>query len=123
MPVGAGGAWRRMRVNCFGHLGDGNLHYNLFPARAATGDTTLRGDLSDLIHETGGARRLVLGRAWRRTAEDRGTGPLGDPARLAAMGRSRRRWTRWDHEPGRCCSGNSGPARRWFRLRPAGGSR
>ena len=22
-----------MRINCFGHLGDGNLHYNVFPAR------------------------------------------------------------------------------------------
>ena len=23
----------RLRVNCFGHLGDGNLHYNVFPPR------------------------------------------------------------------------------------------
>ena len=22
-----------LRVNCFGHLGDGNLHYNVFPPR------------------------------------------------------------------------------------------
>lgn len=22
-----------MRINCFGHLGDGNLHYNVFPAK------------------------------------------------------------------------------------------
>ncbi len=28
--LAAAGDWR---VNCFGHLGDGNLHYNVFPAK------------------------------------------------------------------------------------------
>lgn len=27
-----------MRINCFGHLGDGNLHYNVFPARGRKRD-------------------------------------------------------------------------------------
>ncbi|MFO1164405.1 MAG: FAD-binding oxidoreductase [Paracoccus sp. (in: a-proteobacteria)] len=77
-----------MRVNCFGHLGDGNLHYNLFPARGRVrGDyDALRGDLSDLIHE------MVVARGGSFSAEH-GVGRLktgeldrwGDPARLAAM--------------------------------------
>ncbi len=29
------------RINCFGHLGDGNLHYNVFPGRAAAAPTTI----------------------------------------------------------------------------------
>jgi FAD/FMN-containing dehydrogenase len=28
------------RINCFGHLGDGNLHWNVFPARAGTRPST-----------------------------------------------------------------------------------
>ena len=77
-----------MRINCFGHLGDGNLHYNLFPARgrsrAEYGD--IRGDLSFALHE------MVLARGGSFSAEH-GVGRLkvadlerwGDPARLAAM--------------------------------------
>lgn len=26
-----------LRINCFGHLGDGNLHYNVYPRRGKTG--------------------------------------------------------------------------------------
>ena len=27
-----------LRINCFGHLGDGNLHFNLFPVEGKTRD-------------------------------------------------------------------------------------
>lgn len=49
------------RVNCFGHLGDGNLHYNIFPvvgrSRADYGDKgrELRHALHDLVNEMDGS--------------------------------------------------------------------
>lgn len=76
------------RVNCFGHLGDGNLHYNVFPAIGKT-----RSDYPDiaarvqaLVHD------MVVARGGSFSAEH-GIGRLktgdlerfGDPARLAAM--------------------------------------
>lgn len=77
-----------MRINCFGHLGDGNLHYNLFPARGRHRDEydDLRRELSGRIHE------MVVTRGGSFSAEH-GVGRLktgdlarwGDPARLAAM--------------------------------------
>ena len=77
-----------VRINCFGHLGDGNLHFNLFPAagrnRAEYDDQ--RKDLSLMVHE------MVVARGGSFSAEH-GVGRLkvaelerwGDPARLAAM--------------------------------------
>ncbi|MFC0201552.1 FAD-binding oxidoreductase [Paracoccus rhizosphaerae] len=77
-----------MRINCFGHLGDGNLHYNLFPAKGRRREEydDIRRDLSHLIHE------MVVARGGSFSAEH-GVGRLkaadlarwGDPARLAAM--------------------------------------
>ncbi|MFN3276131.1 MAG: FAD-binding oxidoreductase [Paracoccus sp. (in: a-proteobacteria)] len=77
-----------MRVNCFGHLGDGNLHYNLFPAprRAREEYDDQRAGLSRRIHQ------MVVDRGGSFSAEH-GVGRLkaadlarwGDPARLAAM--------------------------------------
>lgn len=77
-----------MRVNCFGHLGDGNLHYNLFPAEGRRREAydPLRRDLSRRLHE------MVVTRGGSFSAEH-GVGRLkaedlqrwGDPARLAAM--------------------------------------
>lgn len=77
-----------MRINCFGHLGDGNLHYNLFPAvgRKREEYDDIRGDLSHQVHE------MVVSRGGSFSAEH-GVGRLkvsdleqwGDPARLAAM--------------------------------------
>lgn len=77
-----------MRINCFGHLGDGNLHYNLFPAKGRHRDAynDIRRDLSYRIHE------MVVARGGSFSAEH-GVGRLktgdlarwGDPARLAAM--------------------------------------
>ena len=77
-----------IRINCFGHLGDGNLHYNMFPAkgrnRAEYGDLGQR--LAERIHA------MVVERGGSFSAEH-GVGRVkvqdlqrwGDPARLAAM--------------------------------------
>lgn len=77
-----------MRINCFGHLGDGNLHYNLFPApgRTRAEYADIRSDLSMAVHE------LALARGGSFSAEH-GVGRLktadlqrwADPARLATM--------------------------------------
>ncbi|MBK4216606.1 FAD-binding oxidoreductase [Paracoccus caeni] len=77
-----------MRINCFGHLGDGNLHFNLFPAEGRSRDEydPIRKDLSRAIHE------MVVSRGGSFSAEH-GIGRLkaadlarwADPARLAAM--------------------------------------
>jgi len=41
------------QLNCFGHLGDGNLHFNLFPAdgKSAAEYVEERADLTALVHE------------------------------------------------------------------------
>ncbi|MFD1882629.1 FAD-binding oxidoreductase [Paracoccus pacificus] len=77
-----------VRINCFGHLGDGNLHYNLFPAKGKSRDAydDQRGRLSDAVYD------LVMARGGSFSAEH-GIGRLkvaelerwGDPGRLAAM--------------------------------------
>lgn len=77
-----------MRINCFGHLGDGNLHYNVFPAlgRERTEYDDLRPRVQEAVHE------MVVARGGSFSAEH-GIGRLkaydlarwGDPARLAAM--------------------------------------
>lgn len=79
------GPWR---INCFGHLGDGNLHYNVFPpkGRKPSEFSVLQNDVQDLVHD------LVQARGGSFSAEH-GVGRLkvgdleryGDPARLAAM--------------------------------------
>ena len=76
------------RINCFGHLGDGNLHYNLFPApgRNRAEYDGQRHALSELVHE------MVMARGGSFSAEH-GVGRLktgdlerwADPARLAMM--------------------------------------
>lgn len=49
------------RINCFGHLGDGNLHYNVFPpvGKTRADFEHLRSDVKtvvhDLAHELGGS--------------------------------------------------------------------
>lgn len=77
-----------MRINCFGHLGDGNLHYNVFPApgRTRAEYEGLRADFQRLVHQ------LAVSRGGSFSAEH-GIGRLkvadlarwADPARLAAM--------------------------------------
>lgn len=86
--AGAMLAGEGVRINCFGHLGDGNLHYNLFPAagqrREAYDDR--RKALSRMVHQ------MVVDRGGSFSAEH-GVGRLkvadlerwADPARLAVM--------------------------------------
>jgi len=76
------------RINCFGHLGDGNLHYNVFPAfgRSRADYEAQRGAVKrtvhDLVHEMGGSISAEHG-VGRIKVED--IARYGDPVRLTAM--------------------------------------
>ena len=76
------------RINCFGHLGDGNLHYNVFPqAGKRVADHVNQRDevkrrLHDLVDEMGGSVSAEHG-IGRLKVED--LERYGDPAKLAAM--------------------------------------
>ena len=76
------------RISAFGHLGDGNLHFNVFPPKGGT-----RADhegqrsavtrlVHDLVHAAGGsiAAEHGIGRLKVKDLER-----YGDPAKLAAM--------------------------------------
>jgi FAD/FMN-containing dehydrogenase len=77
-----------MRTNCFGHLGDGNLHYNVFPAKGRTRADydALRPHVQKTIHD------LVAALEGSVSAEH-GIGRAkvgdlqryGDPAKLAML--------------------------------------
>ena len=94
-----------LRINCFGHLGDGNLHYNVFPPRGRS-----RAEYRDAARaaDGGGARpRARAGRfggcrAWRRPPEDRRPRALRRPrqARRDASDQARAR-SRGHPQPGR----------------------
>ena len=76
------------RVNCFGHLGDGNLHYNVFPAKGRSKVDYLnqREAVKDSVHD-------LVNRMGGSVSAEHGIGRLkvrdlqryGDPAKLAAM--------------------------------------
>ncbi|SDW93652.1 FAD-binding oxidoreductase [Roseicitreum antarcticum] len=76
------------RVNCFGHLGDGNLHYNIFPPAGherATYDSRraeIQGRVHDLTHAMGGSVSAEHGIGRFKAAD---LVRYGDPAKLAAM--------------------------------------
>lgn len=76
------------RINCFGHLGDGNLHYNVFPPKGEKRDDYMaRADkithaIHELVHECGGSFSAEHG-IGRLKVED--LERYGDPAKLAAM--------------------------------------
>jgi len=76
------------RINCFGHLGDGNLHFNVFPIPGRSRKDhdhqreAVKTCVHDLVHRMGGSvsaehgiGRLKVGDLER----------YGDPAKLAAM--------------------------------------
>ncbi|SFJ73065.1 FAD-binding oxidoreductase [Celeribacter neptunius] len=77
-----------VRVNAFGHLGDGNLHYNVFPAkgRDRSDYENIRAEVKRVVHD------LVAAYDGSFSAEH-GVGRLkaedleryGDPAKLSAM--------------------------------------
>ncbi|MGH1452149.1 MAG: FAD-binding oxidoreductase [Paracoccaceae bacterium] len=76
------------RLNCFGHLGDGNLHYNVFPPRGgAKADYAhllpgVKAAVHDLVHEMGGSVSAEhgIGRLKRADLER-----YGDPVKLEMM--------------------------------------
>ena len=76
------------RINCFGHLGDGNLHYNVFPVPGRTrADHVAERDaikacVHDLVHEMGGSVSAEHGIGRLKTAD---LVKYGDPVKLAAM--------------------------------------
>ena len=78
----------RFRINCFGHVGDGNLHWNLFPmpgrdrAEHAHQREAIGRAVHDLVHELGGSISAEHGIGRLKVAE---LERYGDPAKLAAM--------------------------------------
>ncbi|WP_299820717.1 FAD-binding oxidoreductase [uncultured Jannaschia sp.] len=76
------------RINCFGHVGDGNLHYNVFPAegrrRVDHEDQrdAIKTAVHDLVHAHGGSVSAEHG-VGRLKVGDLET--YVDPAKLAAM--------------------------------------
>ncbi|MDW3222563.1 MAG: FAD-binding oxidoreductase [Paracoccaceae bacterium] len=76
------------RVNCFGHVGDGNLHYNVFPVSGdeASNHKDKREALQRIVHD-------LADRLGGSVSAEHGIGRLkvddlqryGDPAKLAAM--------------------------------------
>lgn len=77
-----------LRINPFGHLGDGNLHYNLFPAvgRRREDYVQQKGALTRIVHDLvdahGGSISAEHGIGRVKTAD---LVRYGDPAKLAAM--------------------------------------
>ncbi len=76
------------RINCFGHLGDGNLHYNVFPARGRDRReyedkrAAVKLALHDLADALGGSVGAEHGVGRLKTGD---LERYGDPAKLAAM--------------------------------------
>ncbi len=76
------------RINCFGHLGDGNLHYNVYPPKGQSRDERIaekgrvQRAVHDLVDSFDGSISAEHG-IGRLKAED--LQRYGDPAKLAAM--------------------------------------
>lgn len=76
------------RINCFGHLGDGNLHYNVFPAQGQTREAyeaqrgAVKRVVHDLVHDMDGSVSAEHGVGRLKVAD---VERYGDPVRLAAM--------------------------------------
>lgn len=77
-----------LRINCFGHLGDGNLHFNIFPpeAKAASDFSSMQASLKNeiyrLVFELGGAFSAEHGIGRDKVVELQ---QYGDPTRLSVM--------------------------------------
>ncbi len=78
----------RFRINCFGHLGDGNLHFNVFPAKGhgkadyPEAPFKVRRLVHDLVAEFDGSFSAEHG-VGRNKVED--LERYADPTKLAAM--------------------------------------
>ncbi len=78
----------QFRINCFGHLGDGNLHYNVFPpaGRDKSEFTNVRSEVKqavhDLVHSYGGSVSAEHGVGRLKTGD---LVRYGDPTKLNAM--------------------------------------
>lgn len=76
------------RINCFGHVGDGNLHYNVFPRAGKTRTDharqrdQIKRAVHDLVHAMGGSISAEHG-IGRLKVDD--LEHYGDPAKLSAM--------------------------------------
>ncbi|EBA09145.1 FAD-binding oxidoreductase [Sagittula stellata] len=76
------------RINCFGHLGDGNLHFNVFPqdgqtrADHAHQREAIKSCVHDLTHGMGGSVSAEHGIGRLKTDD---MTRYTDPAKLAAM--------------------------------------
>ncbi len=76
------------RVNCFGHLGDGNLHFNVFPAEGRSRKDhdgqrdAVKTCVHDLVDQMGGSVSAEHG-IGRLKVDD--LERYGDPAKLVAM--------------------------------------
>ena len=76
------------RINCFGHLGDGNLHYNVFPTVGKSRDDygnlrdVVKSTVHDLAHRFSGSVSAEHG-IGRLKVDD--LEKYGDPAKLAMM--------------------------------------
>jgi len=77
-----------LRVNCFGHLGDGNLHYNVFPPRGRTREAyepiraRVTRSVHDLVAEMGGSVAAEHGVGRLKVAD---LERYADPGKLSAM--------------------------------------
>ncbi|MEX0328134.1 MAG: FAD-binding oxidoreductase [Ruegeria sp.] len=77
-----------LRINCFGHVGDGNLHYNVFPPEGRN-----RSDFDDLRSAVKSAVHELVHSFDGSVSAEHGVGRLkvddlerfGDPAKLNAM--------------------------------------
>jgi len=76
------------RINCFGHVGDGNLHYNVFPQVGRTRDDhrnqrdAIKTCVHGLTHEVGGSISAEHGIGRLKVGD---LEKYGDPAKLSAM--------------------------------------
>ncbi len=76
------------RINCFGHLGDGNLHFNVFPAEGKTKKEyadqrdSIQSAVHDLVHELNGSFSAEHGIGRLKVAD---LERYGDPVKLELM--------------------------------------
>ncbi len=77
-----------LRINCFGHLGDGNLHYNVFPPQGRSRDAydalrePVKTTVHDLVHALNGSVGAEHGVGRLKTGD---LVRYGDPGKIAAM--------------------------------------